>query len=66
MGVYLRPFITYNWIEVSGQIRVLAALRRVKEAGWAPLAVCTPRRTVEVCCPRRKSNPDYSIVQPVT
>jgi hypothetical protein len=36
-----------------------------QEAGWAPEPVCTQRLEEKIRCPRRESNPDRPVVQPV-
>jgi hypothetical protein len=36
-----------------------------QEAGWAPEQVWTQEATGKILCPRRKSNPDRPVVQPV-
>jgi hypothetical protein len=36
-----------------------------QEAGWAPEPVWTQRLQEKILCPRRESNPDRPVVQPV-
>jgi hypothetical protein len=59
---------------VSGQRHAPAALLPpgkgtpvpiVQEAGWAPEPVWTQRLEGKILCPRRGSNPDRPVVQPV-
>jgi hypothetical protein len=59
---------------VSGQHHAPAALYPrekdpsvpiVQEAGWAPEPVWTQRLEEKILCPRRGSNPDRAVVQPV-
>jgi hypothetical protein len=59
---------------VSGQHHAPAArlppgkgppVPNVQEAGWAPEPVWTQRLEEKILCPRRESNPDRPVVQPV-
>jgi hypothetical protein len=59
---------------VSGQRQAPAALLPpgkgppvpiVQEAGWAPETVWTQEDIGKILCPRRGSNPDRLVVQPV-
>jgi hypothetical protein len=63
-----------HYMGVSGQRHAPAALLPPgkgpqvsigQEAGWAPEPVWTQRLDKKILCPRRESNPDRPVVQPV-